>query len=172
MLVDSYEGKEDMKSVQSQNYFRQIIQSDGKNDKNVKVRTDKAFGNVDRIKNALSERPYGKHSFKAALLMRQAMLLGGMLSNAEAWTHLTEVNLAKLQMPDTFLLKALLSSSGNPSKVFMCLELGVIPVRYVIMEKRLNFLHYILSENISSILRQVIAEKGIFITYYTRIWRS
>ena len=83
------------------------------------------------------------------------MLLGGLLSNAEAWTHLTEVNLAKLQLPDTFLHKTLLSSSGNPSKVYMWLELGVIPVKYVIMEKRLNFLHYILSENISSILRQV-----------------
>ena len=86
--------------------------------------------------------------------MRQAVILGGLLSNAETWTHLTDVNIAKLQMPDTMLQRALLSTSGNPSKVFMCLELKVIPVRYVIMAKRLNFLHYILSEGISSILRQ------------------
>ena len=71
------------------------------------------------------------------------MRLGGLLSNAETWTHLTEVNIAKLQMPDTMLQRALLSTSGNPSKVFMCLELGVIPVRYVIMAKCLNFLHYV-----------------------------
>ena len=44
VLVDSYEGKEDMKSVQSKKYLGQIIQSDGKN---VKDRTDKAFGNVN-----------------------------------------------------------------------------------------------------------------------------
>ena len=58
-------------------------------------------------------------------------------------------------MPDTMLHRALLSTSGNPCRVFMCLELGVIPVKYVIMAKRLNILHYILSEHITSTLRQV-----------------
>ena len=154
-LVDRYIGKKNMKTVQFKKYLGQIIQSDGRNEKNVKDKTDKAFGNVSRIKNALIERPYGKHTFKAALIMRQAMLLGGLLSNSEAWTHLTEINLAKLQLPDTLLHKTLLSTSGNPSKVCMCLELGVIPVKYVIMGKRLNFLYYILSESISSTMRQV-----------------
>ena len=57
------------------------------------------------------------------------MLLGGMLTNAEAWIHITEHEIAKLTMQDTMLHIKLLSVSGNPSKVFMCLELGVIPVR-------------------------------------------
>ena len=83
-LVDRYIGKNNMKTVQFKKYLGQIIQSDGRNEKNVKDKTDKAFGNVSRIKNALTERPYGKHTFKAALIMRQAMLLGGLLSNSEA----------------------------------------------------------------------------------------
>ena len=37
----------------------------------------------------------------------------------------------------------------------MSLELGIIPVSFVIMEKRLNFLKYILEESMSSMLRQV-----------------
>ena len=53
------------------------------------------------------------------------------------------------------LHRTLLSVSGNPSKVFMCLELGVIPVKYVIMEKRIKYLHVILNEDASSTLRQV-----------------
>ena len=35
--------------------------------------------------------------------MRQAMLLGGLLTNAESWNHLTEENITKLTMPDTML---------------------------------------------------------------------
>ena len=58
-------------------------------------------------------------------------------------------------MPDTLLQRQILSTSGNPSKVFMSLELGVVPVRYVIMAKRLNLLHYILNENTSSTIFQV-----------------
>ena len=37
----------------------------------------------------------------------------------------------------------------------MCLELGVVPVRYVLMAKRLNLLHYILNESTSSTIFQV-----------------
>ena len=37
----------------------------------------------------------------------------------------------------------------------MCLELGIIPVKYVLISKHLDFLHYILSEDMSSILRKV-----------------
>ena len=132
VLDDKHMGKEKMKAVLSKKYLGQIIQNNGRNDQNIKDKTDKAVGNVSKITNALSERPYGKHSFKAALLMRQAMLLGGLLSNAETLTHLTESDITKLTMPDTLLHRALLSTSENPSKVFMCLELGIIPVKYVL----------------------------------------
>jgi hypothetical protein len=37
----------------------------------------------------------------------------------------------------------------------MCLELGIIPVRYVMMEKRIKYLNVILNEDTSSTLRQV-----------------
>ena len=51
--------------------------------------------------------------------------------------------------------RELLSVSGNPSKAFMFLELGIIPVKYVIMYKRRIFLYDILQENKTSTLRQV-----------------
>ena len=154
-LVDIHMGKEKMKNVTSKKYLGQIIQSNGKCDLNIKDHTDKAFGNVSKIKNALNERPYGKHSYKAALLMREAMLLGGLLPNVETWINVTEADITKLTMPDTMLHRSMLSTSGNPSKVFMCLELGIIPVKYVMMKKRINFLNYILNESTTSIIRQV-----------------
>ena len=64
-------------------------------------------------------------------------------------------------MPDTMLQRKLLSTSGNPSKVFMSLELGVVPVKFVLMAKRTNMLHYILNENTNSTMRQVYEELKI-----------
>ena len=52
----------------------------------------------------------------------------------------------------------------------MSLELGIIPVRFVIMGKRLNFLHYILNEPIDSIISEVYcalkedSRKGDFVS--------
>ena len=75
------------------------------NRKNIKDRTDKAVGNVNKIVCTLQKRPYGKHLYFAARLMRDAMLLGGMLFNSESWIIVTKADLTSLQKPDTYLQK-------------------------------------------------------------------
>ena len=52
------------------------------------------------------------------------------------------------------MLCYVLGSSGNPSTVFY-LELDILPARFVIMKKRLNFLRYILKEDMGSMIQQV-----------------
>ena len=69
-----------------------------------------------------------------------------MLNNCESWINITKSDLENLEKPDTMVQRSILTEYGNPSKVFMCLELGVIPVRFVVIEKRLKFLKYILDE--------------------------
>ena len=96
-------------------YLGHIIQSNGRNDKNIKNKVDKCVGNVEKIISAINEIPHGRHTYKAALLMRQGLMLGGMLSNAETWINITEAEIARLTMPDTLLQQRLLSVSGNPS---------------------------------------------------------
>ena len=63
--------------------------------------------------------------------MREGLLLGGMLTNAESWNNVTKQNLDDLEKPDTILQRKVLSVSSNPSKCFMKLELGILPVKYV-----------------------------------------
>ena len=43
-----------IKKVSSKKYLGQIMQSDGRNELNIKSQTDKAFGNVIKIRNALN----------------------------------------------------------------------------------------------------------------------
>ena len=76
-----------------------------------------------------------------------------MLTNSESWINITKQDIDELEKPDIHLFRKALESSA--SKVFMMLELGVIPVRFVLMKKRLQFLHYILSEPMDTMLRQV-----------------
>ena len=83
------------------------------------------------------------------------MLKRSILSNSESWINLIQKDIDTLEEPDTMLQRNILSLYGNPSKVFMHLELGIIPVRFVIMEKRLNFLKYLLNQNMNSMIRQV-----------------
>ena len=60
-----------------------------------------------------------------------------MLNNAESWINIATTDFETLKKTDTLLQRNILSTCGNPSRVFMCFELGFIPVNFVIMEKRL-----------------------------------
>ena len=152
---DQFVGEVDMKQVELKKYLGDIISQDMKNIQNIKEKTNKAVGIVNKISTALYERPYGRHTFKAAKIMREGLLLGSLLNNSESWINITKSDLDNLEKPDTMLQRNILTNYGNPSKAFMCLELGVIPVKYVIIEKRLNFWKYILNESRSSKIRQV-----------------
>ena len=144
-----------MNEVTEKKYLGDVINKDGNNQSNIKEGTNKAQGNVNKIVNSLHERPYGKHFYKAAKLMREGILLNGLLTNAESWINVTKKDIEDLGKPDIILLRKILSKSGNPSTCFMQLEFGIVPVKFVIIKKRMNFLHYILQESIDSLVNQV-----------------
>ena len=79
----------------------------------------------------------GNTEKKAAALMRESLLLGLMLSNAECWINQTKTDLEKLEIPDKSSERHVLGAHGNPSKAFMHLKLGFLPVKVVIINKRL-----------------------------------
>ena len=87
--------------------------------------------------------------------MREGLLINSLLTNSESWVNVTEKDLTNLEKPDIMLQRKLLTESGNPSKAFMCLELGLVPVKFVIMSKRVHFLKYILEEPTGSMIRDV-----------------
>lgn len=78
--------------------------------------------------------------------MRKAMVLGSLTNNIETMINITKSDIEKLEKPDNKLLESILPTEGKASKAFRCLELGITPVRFVIKDKRLTFLKYILSE--------------------------
>ena len=84
--------------------------------------------------------------------MRESILIGSVWNNAESWVNINKTDLINLEKADIILQKFILSEKGNPSKVFMYLELEILPVKYIIMKKGLR---YILNEDMSSMIRQV-----------------
>ena len=87
--------------------------------------------------------------------MRNAMLLGSLTNNAETMINVSKKDVENLEKPDTCFLQKVLPTKAKTSKVFRYLELGLIPVRFVLKQKRLKFLKYILNEDTESMLKQV-----------------
>ena len=47
--------------------------------------------------STLSERPYGKYYFRAYQIMREGIMIGGLLNNAESWINITQKNIEDLE---------------------------------------------------------------------------
>ena len=95
--------------------------------------------------------------FTIARLFRQTIFLPVMLLNAETWFNISQKNIDDLESMDKNLLRKILDAPSKTPIVSLYLELGCIPVRYLIKYKRIMYLHHILTRDDSHLLSKVFA---------------
>ena len=98
---------------------------------------------------------FGKYYFEVAMVLRSSLLLNSILLNSEAWAYLTNKNLRLLEQIDESFLSKILESGSNTSNTIKYLELGVLPIRFEIMKRKVIFLQYILKQEKISMIYQV-----------------
>ena len=134
-----------MNEVTEETYLGDIISNDGKNHKNIKHRMSKGIGIITQISNLLDMISFGPYLIEIALLLRDSMLINGILTNVEVWYNLTTNDIKEFENLDKTLLRKVLGVPGStPSEAFY-LELGILPVGTIIKARRLNYLHTILT---------------------------
>ena len=83
------------------------------------------------------------------------MLLNGMLTNLEVWHPISHCQMEVLEKIDThFLRKVLKCHSKTPTEA-LYLETGLLPIRYVAIQRRLMYLHNILKKPENELIRKV-----------------
>ena len=152
-LSDVEGGKHVIQLVESDKYLGEVIRADGKNNLNIQERKNRGLAAVNQICQLLDNFCLGDYYFEAANILRNSLLLSSLLSNSETWYNLTTKEISELEMVDEVLLKKILSAHSKTPKELLYLETGNIPVRYILMARRINFLHYILNENEDSLLQ-------------------
>ena len=148
--AESYGGLEKMKVKEEQTYLGDVISTDGKHTKNVMTRKNKGLGVITQITQILDSVLFGKYYFEVAMVLRSSLLLSSLLLNAEAW-----VNIRALERTDEILLSKVLGSDSNTSNTFKYLELGIYPLRFEIIKRKMVFLQYILKQEKESMLYKV-----------------
>ena len=153
---ETFEGPENIENAESEKYLGDIISHDGSNTKNIQNRQNKGHGAYTQIIQILESIYFGKYYFQAAVTLRNSLLISSMLFNSEAWYNVTTVELEKLEKIDEKCLRKILNAPFATPKVMLYLELGVIPIRYIIKSRRLNYLYYILHEDEQSLINQFL----------------
>ena len=132
-----------------------LLTSDGSNTRNIKVRKAKGFGIVDKIISMLDEIFFGPFSIEVGLILRCSHLINSILLNSEVWYGLTKANVEELEQVDNTLLRRILGAPACTPTPMLYLELGCLPIRYIIMTRRLMYLQYLLQEDDDSLLHKV-----------------
>ena len=154
-VVDELNGQHIMETSDQEKYLGDIISNNGKNKKNIEARVAKGIGIVDQILSILSRTVFGPFQFEVALILRSSLLLSGILTNSEAWYGLKNEDMEKLEQIDESLLRKILEVGSGCPKEMLYLEMGVLPIRFVVMCRRLMFLHYIINEDPESLVGRV-----------------
>ena len=83
------------------------------------------------------------------------MLLNGILTNLEVWHPINNNQIKVLERVDLMLLRKTLKGHSKTPKEAFFLETGLLPIKYVAIQRRLMYLHTILSRPESELIRKV-----------------
>ena len=145
-----------MEDKKEQKYLGDLISSDGTHTKNIQERRNKGYGVINQIIQILEVTYFGKYYFEVAMILRESLFLSSLLLNSEAWVNYTEKDVRILEQCDELLLSRILECDANTSNAFKYLELGVIPIRFEIMKRKLMFFQYILKQNKNSMIYRIL----------------
>ena len=153
---ERFVGLEKMANKTEQTYLGDVISVDGSHIKNVLARKNKAIGVINQITQILDSVVFGKYNLEVAFILRSSLLLSSLLLNSESLVNISDKDIRSLEQTDESLLAKILGCNANTSNVFKYLELGIYPIRYEIMKRKIIFLQYVLQQDKSSMMFQVL----------------
>ena len=141
-----------MEKVHTDSYLGDIISNDGSNSTNIKDRIGKGHGCISDIMSILDTISFGHQYFKMFILLREAMFINKILTNAEIWYGVTENQLSDLEDLDRYLIRKAFKCPVTTPKEAYHLELGILPIGSILKCRRLNYLHYIVKSDENGML--------------------
>ena len=156
VLNDIHEGKTSINTTDEQLYLGEILASNGSNEKNIQAKIAKGKGVINEIIFILNNAHFGSYHFQAFMLMRDSLFISVITNQSEVWINTTEKDLTHLETLDANLISRALQSNSKTSKCIMLLELGLKPIRFYIMQKRMMYLHKLLTKGKNTLASKVL----------------
>ena len=156
----SIHGRKMLKS-ETQKYLGDILTTSGKINENIAARYNKGIGKVNEIMGILQEVSFGPHYFKMALLFRKSILLSSMLCSSEALYGINKSHIEKLEQVDRIFFRKLFQVPNGTAIEAFYLETSSIPIRHILIGRRLLYYWDIISKNESELVRKVFDSQKV-----------
>lgn len=152
LKVNKRKDNQIMEKVNEDTYLGGLISNACDNTKKLEKATNKGFSIISGIMAMLQEISFGKHYFEIAKILRESLFINGVLWNMETWYDIKEKEIDEIEKIDRILLRRILNVPTSTPSALLYLEMGVIPLRYILQARRLMFLQYILKRKNDDLL--------------------
>ena len=150
-----------MATSSKQTYLGDVLSSNGKTDMNITERYNKGLGVANQVFSILKEVHFGNYYFEMAVLFRDSMLVNSILCSVEALYGVKKAHVEKLEAVDRILLRKVLNARYATATEAFYLETGLLPIRFIVIARRLLYYWSILQKSESELVRQVYDAQNI-----------
>ena len=145
-----------MENSVKEKYLGDYITKTGTTKATIEERKSKGYAIVADIMAILKDIPLGEHKMEIGLMLRQAMLINGILFNSEAWHDVSVEDIKVLETIDEHLLRSLVQGHSKAPLEFLYLEAGAIPIRFIVSCRRLLYLQTILKRPDNELTKRIL----------------
>ena len=153
---DSEDAPAKLETVPDEVYLGNVISFDAKQEKNVKKRVARGTAAGNAVLQMLNDICFGPYETEVFIELRNSLILSTLLSDSESWVGLTIKDVEELEKCDERIMKQKFELHSKSPTEAIYLELGLTPLRFLIMQRRLLFLNFILNEPPDTLIHQVL----------------
>ena len=144
-----------MKESHQVKYLGDVIHEDGRPRATILERVNRGWAICGQIFGFLKDIPIGNLRVQIGLELRKSWLINGILYNSEIWHGLKETDIANFIIIDQYLIRGLLNSHSKTPIEHLYLETSALPIKYIIMSRRLIYLKEILDRPDTEIVKKI-----------------
>ena len=119
-------------------------------------RWEKAQGYCATCLAMSTEISLGIQMFSFAKLLHASIFVNGSLVNMETWPNCTISRIEKFERTEQGYIRKILNAHSKTPIECLYLELGIIPLRFQLMKRRILYLQDILNRNDAEITKRVV----------------
>ena len=124
-------------------------------------RWEKAQGYSATCHAMCTEMSLGYHKYSIAKLLHRSIFINGTLVNMETWTHCSNQRVEMFERTEQSFFRKILAAHSKTPVECLYLELGIIPLRFHLMSRRLMYLHSIMQRDNNELVKKVIESQKI-----------
>ena len=103
----------------------------------------------------LSSISFGMFYIDIVMMLRESILVNGILTNSEIWYNMKEEHYKALETADEDLMRQIFKAHSKTAIELLYLETGKLPLRFIISKRRLMYFWQLLRTKENELIRKV-----------------